>query len=78
MVAGDVMLVGDWLPYEIYRNLGAFYLTSPLDTLSEKLEDILRNLDEYREKSRVNKEIIQNFASWNVLLKDWIRLYREL
>jgi glycosyltransferase involved in cell wall biosynthesis len=78
MVAGDVMLVGDWLPYGIYRNLGAFYLTSPLDRLSEKLEDILRNIDEYREKSRVNTKIIQNFASWNVLLKDWIKLYREI
>lgn len=78
MVAGDVMLVGDWLPYGIYKNLGAFYLTAPLDGLSEKLEDILVNIDEYRGKSKVNTKIIQNFASWNVLLKDWIKLYREI
>lgn len=78
MVAGDVMLVGDWLPYGIYKNLGVFYLTSPLGTLSEKLADILRNIDEYREKSEANAPVIQNFASWRVLLKDWIKLYREI
>ena len=78
MAAGDVMLVGDWLPYEIYKDLGVFYLTASLESLSEKLEDIIRNFDEYREKSKANAGIILNFASWNVLLKDWIKLYREI
>lgn len=78
MVAGDVMLVGDWLPYEIYKNLGVFYSTAPLEKISEKLKDVLNNIDEYREKSKVNAEIILNFASWNVLLKDWVKVYKEV
>ena len=78
MVAGDVMLVGEWLPYDIYKKLGVFYSTTSMETITGKLIDILANIDEYREKSKANREIILNFASWNVLIKDWVKVYREI
>lgn len=78
MTAGDIMLIGDWLPYQIYKDLGVFYLTTSMASISENLEDILRGFGEYREKSKANAEIILTFASWNVLLKDWIKLYQEI
>lgn len=78
MTAGDVMLVGDWLPYEIYKNMGVFFLTSSMDKLSENLKLVLNNLDEYREKSRINAQIILDFASWRVLIKQWVKVYNEV
>lgn len=77
MVAGDVMLIGDWLPYDIYRDLGAFYLTTSLEELSERLEYLLDNFDELCENSKKNKQLILDFASWNILIRGWIKLYKE-
>ncbi|MDQ3635255.1 MAG: hypothetical protein M3405_12225 [Acidobacteriota bacterium] len=78
MVAGDIMLIGEWLPYEIYKNLGVFYLTTSFETLYEKLKYILNNFDELRDKSEANREKILNFASWKILINDWIKLYKEV
>ena len=78
MVAEDIMLIGEWLPYEIYKKQGVFYLTANFDNLSETLKNILDNIGEYREKSKVNRKIILNFASWKVLIKNWIKVYQEV
>lgn len=78
MAAGDIMLVGDWLPYDIYKELKVFYLTASFENLSENLKYILNNLEELGKKSEVNKRIILNFASWNRLIENWIKLYKEI
>lgn len=78
MTAGDVMLVGEWLPYEIYKNMGVFFVPSSIEKLSENLKLVLNNLEEYREKSEVNAQIILDFASWSVLIKEWVKVYEEV
>ncbi len=78
MVAGDIMLVSEWLPYEIYKNLEVFYLTTSFENLYEDLRYILDNFSELRERSKANREKILNFASWKVLINDWIKFYKEI
>lgn len=78
MVAGDVMIIGDWLPYDIYKKLGVFYSATSIEKLCRNLKSILDNMDEYREKSKINRKIILEFASWNVLIKNWVELYKEV
>lgn len=81
MVSGDILLVGDWLPYEIYKELGVFYLTTDFNNLALNFQNTLKDVDKLRELSSKNADIIRNFASWNVLIDRWIddyeRLYNE-
>jgi len=69
-------------------NLGAYYQdlkeaiyhfdNITFDSLPNQLENILNNFDDIRIKSAVNAPIRMDFASWNVLIKDWIRLHTNL
>jgi hypothetical protein len=77
-VAGDVLLVGDWLPYEIYQELGVFYLKTNFRTLTEDLTHTLKDIDNLQEKAVMNAEIIRNFASWNSLINQWVKDYESL
>ncbi len=78
MVAGDVLLVGDWLPYEIYKELGIYFQTVQFDTISDQLNNVIADLEGYREKCKKNEKIICNFASWDVLIDQWIMGYYQL
>lgn len=77
-VANDIMLIGDWLPYSIYQDMGIYYEEISFETLVPTLLSILTNFDELRVKCSANAQIIMEFASWNVLIKDWIKFYENL
>jgi len=78
MVSGDIMLVGEWLPYDIYRELGVHFLSTNFTTLRDDFVNSLRDVDKLRELSVKNAEIIRKFASWNVLIDQWISDYDQL
>jgi glycosyltransferase involved in cell wall biosynthesis len=77
-VAGDILLVGDWLPYSIYKNLGAYFVTASLYEFKNKIIDIIDSFDSYKNECRNNTEIILKFASWKYILPEFIRIYKEL
>lgn len=78
MVAGDVLLLGDWLPYDIYLDLGVFFVPASFETLTDSLSDIIGHMDDYKNKSQPNQSIIMNFASWKILVPEWISLYKKV
>lgn len=78
MVAGNIMLIGEWLPYDIYRELGVYYKEVNFGNLAAKLQLTLEELKEEREKSIKNAPLIMNFASWNKLAEKWISDYKAL
>lgn len=78
MVSGDVLLVGDWLPYDIYQELGVFYQTTNFESLEGDFCYVLEDVDKLQEQSVKNADIIRKFASWDVLIDTWINDYQQL
>lgn len=78
MVSGDVLLVGDWLPYDIYEEMGVFYHTSNFESMEDNFRYVLEDVDKLQEQSAKNADIIRKFASWNVLIDTWINDYQQL
>lgn len=77
-VAGDVLLVGDWLPYDIYTELGVHFLKSNFENLTSNLSNTLQDVEKLQQQCANNADIIRKFASWNVLINQWISDYERL
>lgn len=78
MVAGNIMLIGEWLPYEIYRELGVYYKSINFVELATTLQMTIDQIRDERKKSIRNAPIIMNFASWENLSEKWISDYKAL
>lgn len=73
--AYDIVIVGDWLPYDIYKDLGVFFISSDLTQLKDIFIDVVENIDNYKEKCQFNKQRILEFASWKYLIPQFIKNY---
>lgn len=73
----NIVVVGDWLPYDVYEELGVFFMRRSLDQLSETLIQTISNIDSLKENCRSNREIIISFASWKHLIKQFILNYER-
>ncbi len=77
-VAGDILLVGEWLPYDIYSDLGVHFLKSNFEDLAMDLSNTLQDVEKLQQQCGNNADIIRKFASWNVLINQWISDYKRL
>jgi glycosyltransferase involved in cell wall biosynthesis len=75
--SNNIVLVGKWLPYEIFEDKGIFFLRRNIDQFSESILDIISNFSDYQEKCKGNKEKIMSFASWKYLLKQFDHNYEQ-
>ncbi|MFW5804585.1 MAG: hypothetical protein ACOCWG_05090, partial [bacterium] len=57
-LAENILLVGNWLPYSIYSDMGVFFITSDIHEFKSNLLNILSNFDSIKSKSRHNPQII--------------------
>lgn len=76
MYAGSIVIAGSWLPYQSLHDMGIFFLD--VDTIPEvttALEDVVTNIENYKEKCRGNSEIVWNHSSWDVLAPKWRALW---
>jgi glycosyltransferase involved in cell wall biosynthesis len=76
LAAGSVVITGKWLPYDNLIEMGLYYILieSPQD-LPAALSDVLDNLEDYKMKCRVNREIILNWVSWDSIKLNWYKYY---
>jgi len=77
MLANDVVLVGDWLPYGIYEEIGAFLIRSTMDDFLSSFENIIDDFEEFKSKNKNNRDVILKFASWNSVIEDFIDRYKN-
>lgn len=77
MMAGSVMVVGNWLPYQVFDNAGLFMLKTSLNELEKNINDAITNYDYYKDKSTVNKQRAYNLSSWEGVSDKWINIYKE-
>lgn len=77
-VANNLLIVADWLPYDIYADLGVYYIKSTQSAFTENINDVVNNLPTYKLKTAENAQKIIQFASWKKLVPDWIKMYQNL
>lgn len=77
LASGDVLIVGDWLPYDVYKKLEVFYFQANFDSLNDILENTLLEIEKYKQKCERNSEAILKFASWNNLINQFITNYKS-
>jgi glycosyltransferase involved in cell wall biosynthesis len=76
LAAGSVVITGKWLPYSKLVEKGVYFIE--IDTagdLSGALSSVLDNLEEHRQRSKVNRDIILNMMSWNSIKTNWYKYY---
>lgn len=74
----NVLLVGDWLPYDIMKEAGIFFLTTSLDRLSISFLDVIYNYKTYKDKCSNNQNLIYEISSWKGLVGKWEKMYLSL
>lgn len=75
LFAGNLLIVGNWLPYQEIKNWGVYYLETTLNNLDETIYDAIINFENYRNKTYSNCEIIYKESSWNNTIDGIIEAY---
>lgn len=75
LLSGDVVITGDWLPYEIYQEIGAFIIRSKNEHIFNVFKDVLNEYPDYKLKVTSNRDLMLNFASWDKLIQPFIDRY---
>ncbi|QSZ41441.1 glycosyltransferase [Sulfurimonas aquatica] len=76
LYAENIVITGSWLPYDIFDKEGIYYQKIDSENeLSIKLENIINNIDEYKENLSINKNIIYKLSSWKNNINSWKDIY---
>lgn len=79
LFAGSVVITGSWLPYDTFWENGIFALQiQKISELNGMLKYALNNLDNLKEKSKKNKDIIWELSSWKKNAPKWLDMYKDL
>ncbi len=76
--AGNTVIVGKWLPYNVYNEIGLYFYSSEIVELKEVLLIAIKNLDADKERCKLNTEKIMTFASWASVMPLFINTYNEI
>lgn len=75
--ANAVIINGEWLQYKDAQEAGSFFLQfKTFDDLPKILLDAVNNIDYYKQKSVVNKQIMMDLCSWDRWCSEWKKLYQ--
>lgn len=76
MYAGSVVIAGSWLPYKSLHETGMYFIdVDAIPDVTAVLCDIVENIEEYKEKCRVNRELVWEHSSWERLASKWHGLW---
>ena len=78
IMAGGILIAGDWLPYSILEANDIKYIKTSLSELKEKIEGCILHFEEFQEQCAGNREKMYRLSSWKYVIKDWTAIYREL
>lgn len=76
--AGNVLIAGEWLPYEYMKESGIYFIETSKDDLLVKIEHCLESFDVYKQRTANNQKIIDGIASWENSIKKWVEIYNDL
>lgn len=75
--AGNVLLVGDWLQYDHFKDIGIKFWRFNENNILEMLHSILIDFDIYEDEVCDNPELIYNLSSWNSRIEQWISVFKN-
>jgi hypothetical protein len=79
LYAGSVLITGAWLPYSLLLKKGFYYHTvDSLDELPDRLQTIIANLEEERQRTWTRSAPMHDFGSWDSVIPQWLRLYDKI
>ncbi|MDK2801675.1 MAG: hypothetical protein PWQ70_3294 [Clostridiales bacterium] len=79
LYAANIVITGDWLPYDTLDERGVFMLkVSSVDEVGDKLLYAINNFDELKNKCRNNPRIIWELSSWEKNIHKWLEIYNEV
>ncbi len=74
--AGNYIIAGGWLPYDIFIELGinSMFRIASFAELNKKLIDLILKIEEehYQNGNEINQEIIWKLSSWEANINKWI------
>ncbi len=76
LFAGNSVITGSWLPYEVFDKLGLKYwkVDSP-EQIGEMALKVIAELDNDKQSTKMNAEKIWNLSSWDANAAKWANLY---
>lgn len=70
-----IVMIADWLDYPEYNDNGVYLIKYSKDELKDKLQDVLINFNEYKMKTKGNKERLYQVSSWDNAKHEWYGAY---
>ncbi|MBO4581950.1 MAG: glycosyltransferase [Bacteroidales bacterium] len=78
LYCGNVLLAGDWLPYDIYLDNGIYYCKTAIENLSSNLQSVIENYPVYKQWCLNNRKSLYNLTSWTAIAPQWRNMYEEI
>lgn len=78
IMAGNLLVVGDWLPYQILDENGIFVRRTSLEDLTTNIKWAIDNYLSMQEILEKNQERMYKLSSWNYVSEKWANIYQEL
>jgi glycosyltransferase involved in cell wall biosynthesis len=72
------VLVGDWLPYDPFSDLGIVFFKTSLENYGNNIKEIINHYDFYKNKCKMNSNIIKQHFSFENNINDWINFYSKI
>jgi len=78
LYAGNTIITGSWLPYNLFDSKGVCYekIDAP-EQLKDRLVEVLTNFDSYRPNNQTNREIVYSLSGWINTIDCWTKLYLD-
>ena len=71
----NIMILGEWLPYNWLKTYGLNFHNVRLQNLSKTILDILSNLDSEKELAKKNAKNIEVISKWSSCISKWKDIY---
>lgn len=78
IMAGNLLVVGDWLPYQILDENGIFVRRTSLEDLTTNIKWAIDNYLSLQETLKKNQERMYHLSSWKYVSEKWANIYQEL
>lgn len=77
LLAGSVVITGNWLPYEHLDYLKINYHRIEEEDLAKSITNVLLNNEAEQQAAKANFNTIKNLVSWEVNKIQWLNLYTK-
>lgn len=72
IIAQNILIVGDWLPYSPMKEQNIFFFSVPIGGFVRAVEHVVDHYDLIKPKTWLNAEEIYKISSWDIKINKWI------